>query len=120
MQLKFCAERVTRVNNEEKILAILVQIQADVSDLNQGQIRLEQRQDKFEQRQDNFEQRQDNFEQRQDRFEQRLEKLEQGQAAIRSDIRKIREDTEITRSAANKLIEWSDRVSEALKVPLYE
>lgn len=55
----------------------------------------------------------------------RLDKLEEGQTAIttrldeiQEDIDFLKEETTVTRGALNHLIEWSDKVSDAVDFPL--
>jgi len=62
--LKFIYERKAIMTNDEKILAILEQIQTDITDLKQGQTRFEERQIGFEERLVGFEERQIGFEER--------------------------------------------------------
>ena len=43
-----------------------------------------------------------------DEVDKRLDKLERGQKTIRSDIKKLKTDSEITRTAANEAVKWLD------------
>lgn len=43
-----------------------------------------------------------------DDVNKRLDKLEKGQKAIRSDIKKLKEDSEITRTTSNEVVKWLD------------
>lgn len=43
-----------------------------------------------------------------DAVERRLDKLERGQKTIRADIRKLKEDSEITRTTTNEVVKWLD------------
>lgn len=39
---------------------------------------------------------------------------------LQADVEQIKEDTEITRGAANTLIEWAEKTSMRVEVPLFE
>ena len=71
------------MNGEEKILAILEQMQGDISDLKQGQTRLEGGQVRLEGQMDKLEGRMD-------KLEDRMDKLEDGQSALQQDVERIK------------------------------
>ena len=83
------------MNNEDKILAILEQMQGDISDLKQGQVTTNARFDGIDKRLDGIDKRLD---------------------GMQSDIDQIREDTAITREVTNELGEWAEVVADVLKV----
>ena len=48
----------------------------------------------------------------------RLDKLEEGQAQMKEDLAQLKEQSEITRVALDRIIDWSDRVSNMAGYPL--
>lgn len=80
------------MNNEEKILELLTQMQKDIADLKQGQIKLEQGQ----------------------------AELRADVATLKEDVAMIKEDTQITREATNTLLEWAEQAQVEVKIPLYK
>ena len=48
----------------------------------------------------------------------RLDRLEAGQAEIKEALAGVKEAHEITRGALNHLLDWSDKVSDAMDFPL--
>ena len=101
------------MNNEEKILEILGQMQTDISGLKEGQTSLKegqkileqgqyslvQGQKILEQGQKSLEQRQISLEQRQMSLEQRQISLEQKQEAMQSDMSAMKESLEVVRES---------------------
>ena len=87
------------MNNEEKILEILGQIQTDISDLKEGQTSLKEGQKSLEQGQKSLEQGQKSLEQRQTSLEQRQMSLEQGQKSMQSDMSAMKESLEVVRES---------------------
>lgn len=62
-----------------------------------------------------------------DRVDLRLDKLEQGQvetnarlSRLEEDVEIIKEDTAITRSATNTLLDWAEQAEVQIKIPLYK
>ena len=80
------------MNNEEKILALLEQMNG----------------------------RLDTMDKRFDTMDKRLGKLEQDVATIKEDVEIIKDDARITRSAANTLLEWAEQAQVEVKIPLYK
>ena len=80
------------MNNEEKILALLTQMQKDISELKQGQAKLEQGQ----------------------------AELRTDIASIKEDVEIIKEDVQITRVATNTLLDWAEQAQVEVKIPLYK
>lgn len=105
-------KEVIAVNNEEKILELLISMDQRLNGLEQGQARLEQGQIKLEQRQINLEQRQINLEQRQI-------KLEQGQAKLQEDIEIIKEDLAATKVTVDAIGDWAERMEATHNIGLY-
>ena len=97
------------MNNEDKILAILEQMQGDISDLKQGQVATNARFDGIDKRFDGIDKRLDGIDKRFDGIDKRLD-------GMQSDIDQIREDTAITREVTNELGEWAEVVADVLKV----
>lgn len=77
------------MNNEEKILTMLEQMQSDISGMK-GDI--------FGMKADISGMKGD------------IASLKQGQIAMQEDIAEIKEHAEVTRSATNSLVEWADTV----------
>ena len=58
---------------------------------------------------------------------ERLGKLEQGQnelradvATLKGDVEIIKEDSKVTRSAVNTLLDWAEQAQLEVKIPLYK
>lgn len=58
---------------------------------------------------------------------ERLGKLEQGQnelrayvATLKEDVEIIKEDSKVTRSAVNTLLDWAEQAQLEVKIPLYK
>ncbi len=85
------------MNNEEKILGLLLQ-------MNDRFDRIDARLDKIDARLDGLESRMDRLESRMDRLEERMDTLEEGQEEIRC--------------ATNALIEWAEKASSVYQLPL--
>ena len=86
------------MNNEEKILEILVAMQSDMRDMNA---------------------RLGNIETRLDRVEARLDRVEAEVQEMRQKIDDLAEGQEEIRGSVNVLLDWSERVSsmEELHIP---
>ena len=100
------------MNNEEKILAILQQMQGDITGLKQGQNEL--RADVAALKEDVSVLKED------------VSTLKHGQnelrtdvAALKEDVEIIKEDARITRSATNTLLNWAEDAQIEVKIPLY-
>lgn len=83
------------MNNEEKILQILAQMQTDIAGLKQGQASMLVVQAGMQ---------------------SDISGLKQGQADMLADIDQIKEDTAVTREAVNALGEWVEVASDVLKI----
>lgn len=86
------------MNNEEKILGILEQMQGQMTTMNDRLEKLEQGQ--AELRAD-------------------VAGLKQGQAEIREELEIIKEDTAVTREATNTLLDWAEKAEVQIRIPLY-
>ena len=65
------------MSNEEKILELLQGMSGDISELKQGQARMEKRLDSLEEKVDRLEEKVDSLEQKVDSLEQKVDSLEQ-------------------------------------------
>lgn len=52
-----------------------------------------------------------------EKMDARLSKLEQGQAKMQEDMEIIKEDVQITRGAANALVEWVEQAEVQIRIP---
>ncbi len=108
------------VNNEDKILALLEQMNGRLDTMD-GRL------DSMDGRLDTMEGRLDTMDGRLDTMEGRLDRLERGQAEIRADVavlkedvETIKEDAQITRSATNTLLDWAEQTQVEVRIPLYK
>ena len=90
---------VIAMNNEEKILELLIQMQMDIAGLKQGQEDL--RTDVATLKDD-------------------VAHLKQSQSVMQDRIEMIQEDVQITRNAANTLLDWAEQAQVEVKIPLYK
>ena len=88
------------MNNEEKILEMLGQLQGNV-----------------EQLQGNVEQLQGNLEQFQAETNAHFNTIDSRLDRIEEDLEQIKEDAAVTRSATNSLVDWADTVGVITQVP---
>ena len=87
------------MNNEEKILALLEQMNGRLDRLEQGQSEL--RSDVAALKKD-------------------VSTLKLGQEKLREDVEIIKEDVQVTRNATNTLLEWAEQAQVEVKIPLYK
>ena len=74
--------------------------------------------EKMENRFDKMENRFDKMENRFDKMEAKIDKIEAKVNSLEVTVKEIQEDTKITRSAVNALIEWAENVSAITNVKL--
>ncbi|MCL2350037.1 MAG: hypothetical protein FWC67_01025 [Defluviitaleaceae bacterium] len=66
----------------------------------------------------NIEVRVEKTESRIDNIERRMDKIEADIAIIKEDVEIIKEDASETRSGANLVIDWAERMEQFVKIPL--
>ncbi|WP_195463121.1 hypothetical protein [Anaerotruncus colihominis] len=108
------------MNNEEKILQILMEMQAEQRKTNERLDKLEQGQNEL--RTDVVALKEDVSVLKED-----ISTLKQGQNELRTDVVALKEDVEIikeevriTRSATNTLLDWAEDAQIEVKIPLYK
>ena len=67
--------------------------------------------EKMEAKFDKMESRMDNMEAKMDKMETKIDKIEAKVNSLEVTVMEIQEDTKVTRSAVNALIEWAENVS---------
>lgn len=77
------------MNNEEKILSILMDMQGDISSLKTNVTEINEKVDRLDQRMDRLEARMDSLEARMDILESRVNSLEEQTASLRTDINSL-------------------------------
>ncbi len=87
------------MNNEEKILAILEQMNGRLDKLEQGQNAL--RADVSVLKED-------------------VAVLKEDVSVLKEDVEVIKEDAQVTRCAANALLDWAEQAQVEVKIPLYK
>ena len=98
------------MSNEEKILELLQGMSGDISELKQGQARMEKRLDsleekvdRLEEKVDSLEQKVDSLEQKVDRLEQRVDSLEQRVGSLERDVSSLKSDMRILKQKVSDL-----------------
>ena len=88
------------MNNEEKILEILAQVQTDLSGLKQGQAEMNGRMDKLDGRID--------------KLDGRMDKLDSRLSSVETDVREIKHITRVTYENTQRI--WSHLVEHQTKL----
>ena len=85
-------------------------VKQDISEIKTRLDSMETRMDSMETRLDSMETRLDSMETRLDSMETRMNSMETRMDRMEADIAEIKENGEITREAANTLVEWVDNL----------
>ena len=93
-----------RMENQDLLQAIRQIVQEETQPIHQRLDGIDSRLDGIDQRLDKVDERLDRVDERLDNIEMRLDHLE--------------EDSKVTRTSVNLLLDWAEQVSDVLKVPL--
>lgn len=100
-----------RMENQDLLQAIRQIVQEETQPIHQRLDGIDNRLDGIDRRLDRVDERLDGIDQRLDRVDERLDNIE-----MRLDH--LEEDSKVTRTSVNLLLDWAEQVSDVLKVPL--
>lgn len=107
-----------RMENQDLLQAIRQIVQEETQPIHQRLDGIDNRLDGIDQRLDKVDERLDRVDERLDGIDQRLDRVDERLDNIEMRLDHLEEDSKVTRTSVNLLLDWAEQVSDVLKVPL--